>query len=55
MKNGVDTLFFMDKQRNLESEIRQYLERRLDAEQIALRLHVDPSIVDKYLSKGRST
>jgi hypothetical protein len=54
-KNGADdALFFLDTQRNLQCEIRQYLERNLNADQIAHRLKLDPGIVDKYLSTLRS-
>jgi DNA-binding NarL/FixJ family response regulator len=54
-KNGADVApFFLDKQRDQESEIRQYLERRLNSDQIAQRLKLDPYTVDKYLSTLRS-
>ena len=41
--------------RELECEIRGYLERHLDAEQIATRMHLDIETVDKYLSILRSS
>jgi DNA-binding NarL/FixJ family response regulator len=54
-KNGADVApFFLSKQRDQESEIRQYLERRLNSDQIAQRLKLDPYTVDKYLSTLRS-
>jgi SOS response regulatory protein OraA/RecX len=54
-KNGADrALFFLSRQRDQESEIRQYLERHLNSDQIAQRLKLDPHIVDKYLSTLRS-
>lgn len=54
-KNGADMApFFLGQQRDQQSEIRQYLERRLNSDQIAQRLKLDPCIVDKYLSTLRS-
>ena len=54
-KNGADVApFFLDKQREQQSEIRQYLERKLSADQIAVKLKLDPDLVHKYLSTLRS-
>lgn len=54
-KNGADLApFFLSRQRDIEAEIRQYLERHLDSEQIAHRMRIDQSMVDKYLSTLRS-
>lgn len=54
-KSGADCApFFLSRQRDQESEIRQYLERHLNSDQIAQRLKLDPNVVDKYLSTLRS-
>ena len=54
-KNGADVApFFLSKQRDQQSEIRQCLERNLTADQIATRLKLDPDLVHKYLSTLRS-
>ena len=54
-KNGADLApFFLNRQRDQHSEIRQCLERKLTADQIAQRLRLDPDIVHKYLSTLRS-
>ena len=41
--------------RELECEIRGYLERHLDSEQIATRMRLDIETVDKYLHILRSS
>jgi len=41
--------------RDLECEIRGYLERQLTAEEIAIRMCLDLRTVDKYLSILRSS
>ena len=54
-KNGADHApFFLSRQRDQESEIRQYLERHLNSDQIAHKLKLDPTVVDKYLNTLRS-
>jgi hypothetical protein len=54
-KNGAEMApFFLDKQRSIHAEIRQYLERHLSAREIANRMRIDQCIVDKYLSTLRS-
>jgi len=54
-KNGADNApFFLSKDRAQACEIRSYLERNLDADQIAHRMKLDKTIVDKYLSTLRS-
>lgn len=47
--------FNKDADRDVECEIRGYLERHLDAEAIATRMHLDLQTVDKYLSILRSS
>ena len=44
-----------NENRDLECEIRGYLERNLDAEEIATRMCLDRRTVDKYLSTLRSS
>jgi DNA-binding NarL/FixJ family response regulator len=56
-KSGADhaPLFLTISQREQQSEIRQYLERNCNSKEIAHKMKLDITTVDKYLSTLRSS
>ena len=56
-KSGADyvPLFSRDMDRERESDIKGYLERHMNRNQIASKMCIDPDTVDKYLSTLRSS